>query len=1283
MNKNRFDAATFFKYCCYSLFAFEMLLGIAHLLWPEYRWGQGRASYFNFDNSLTLASWLAAMQLVGIAALALAGFHRERQPGKDNAAPRSGWFWLIAATTALVFSAAEITRFHYRLHFLGLPKPDIFALFVIGAVLSILLALLGWFLMNKLREFPGYYKFGRSWLISWGAALFLFLISVSNPGMFKTWETTFFLLFGLAYLFGCTFLLFALSGCVLPAKKTLEKPAEQLQPPQAVPHSEEKPRVWLFVGVGGMTFVIIFLQIILFRMLVIFGDYLTANSVISIALLGLAVGGRIGWQAAQGLPLQTIIGASLLLPVSMLLAFGASVSLMDTPLIASILLMTPFACCSVVITIALVRAKSHWVYFIDLTGAAIGALLVSVALGSLREEGSLIFLIAFSFLICACFVVALPAGQMKTRLFYVIFAGFFGFSYIGFLNMDHDFLNVIQTKAAREYANPKVLFSKSSFVGRYDVIRKTPGSRTLKSFENGRIIDTIRNRAAENYRIDPRLPHTLMDDPVILILGLSGDGIAKTARTLGKKVYGIELNPVIVDLQSGELAKYNGNSYENIDVSVIDARSFVAESDRKYDMITLMNTHASQGGSTSRAAAPEYLYTQEAFVSYLDHLTDRGIVIIEEPVSRPRREAPVWKLLATMRQTLLRNERDQGNSRPEQHFFVFQWRTNSNNYIQILMKKTPFTQAEIARLKKWLDDVDHIKKIERAEGQLVGPVRTAKTTLLYSPGGHFDTQYSRILKGQIDQKFVRARNLEIITDDRPFYFDVDPARREIKDVYIRTLLMLLFFIPFLWSFLASDRSKLRGAFPFMFVVALTGLGFLLIEVVLIQRFEIFLGSPTITFSTVLGTLLIFSGLGSLWSGRIGQTGLYVALGFILLSLLIHEWWMPAFFQSWAFLPLSRKVFASVISLAPLAFFMGVPFPFVLRTAKSCFGNSSAGMLFTINAAAGAVAVPLAMNISTSHGFQTTFQTGILIYFVVGMLLLSIAKQKIRGLANAAAILTLLFLFLWPWQFGDTAVAMAGAPNQYRVYGIQYGSSSFREDRVFYHGSSSESVRFAWLFWVIKGNGHTILVDTGFDDPEAAQKWKIADYKRPLERLKQMGISPSDVSDVIATHAHWDHIGSLAAFQNARVWMQETEYRHALSRVSAENSEANGMRFRDIRALKAAERDGRLKLISGEKELLPGVTLTQSGGHTPGSQYVSVETLDGRVIIAGDNTYMYENNRKHIAIGTAVDYQANLDAIQKMQRLAASPFYILPGHDPRVMRWFPKISEGIVEITAVP
>ena len=431
----------------------------------------------------------------------------------------------------------------------------------------------------------------------------------------------------------------------------------------------------------------------------------------------------------------------------------------------------------------------------------------------------------------------------------------------------------------------------------------------------------------------------------------------------------------------------------------------------------------------------------------------------------PSREPPVWKLLVTMRQVLI----DHGNTQPERHFFIFQWRTKLNNYIQILMKKNPLTDEEIADLRKWVKEVDDIQKIERRIGHRMGPIRT-KTTTLHSPDESFSTNYSRILRGEIDKDFLRARNLYVMTDDRPFHFDVDPAHPAIKRTMMRTLLIMALLIPFVLSFLARYRSGLRSALPYVFVVALTGMGCLLIEVVLIQRYEIFLGSPVVTFSTILGTLLIFSGLGSLWSGRISQPGMYSALRAIPVLLMLHRWWIPSLFPIGASLPLSLKVAFSIVSLAPLAFFMGVPFPYVLRTGKVRFAESAAGMLFAINAATSALAVPLAINISVSYGLSATFLAGIFVYMVVGILMVSIDKQKLQVLANAFAILIFALLLTFPWTFRRPASSTVDAPGRYRVYGISYGKSSYQEDKIIHGGSSSKAIPFEWLFWIIKGTG---------------------------------------------------------------------------------------------------------------------------------------------------------------------------------------------------------------------
>ena len=191
----------------------------------------------------------------------------------------------------------------------------------------------------------------------------------------------------------------------------------------------------------------------------------------------------------------------------------------------------------------------------------------------------------------------------------------------------------------RKYPQAKVLFSRSSLVGRIDVVRRKPHYRTLKIYENGNTIDTVRSNPPEDYQIDPRVPHTLMQDPVMLILGLSGDGITKTAKALSTEVYGVEINPAMVRLQTRELAAFNAKSYEDIDVTVMDGRSFLAQNDRKYDIITLMNAHFARGRTVGRAPNPEYLHTREALAVLLGCL-DLPILLdpdILAPTAQPDR----------------------------------------------------------------------------------------------------------------------------------------------------------------------------------------------------------------------------------------------------------------------------------------------------------------------------------------------------------------------------------------------------------------------------------------------------------------------------------------------------------------------------------------------------------------------------------------------------------------------------------------------------------------------
>jgi hypothetical protein len=785
--------------------------------------------------------------------------------------------------------------------------------------------------------------------------------------------------------------------------------------PVEVPLVEGWNRLWILLGVGVVSFAVIFMEIIFYQVLSIFSNYLTANSIISIALLGGAIGGLIGYFIAHRSPFPAMITASLILPVSILSVLAYLFTPMNnilSILIISLLMMVPFVCAGVVISITLVRLASHVTYFVTLIGSGLAAFLVNMSLGSFREENSLIFLAALAGLAACCFIVPYRAGQVRRWLMCLAILGVLTILAAGILNVTYDWFNIVRTKLTRDDPQAQVLFSRSSYVGRYDVLQSSPYSTMLESYENGHRSDTIRNLPAENYQIDPRLPNCLIENPDILIIGLAGDGITKTAKFLSDKVYGVEINPAIVSMQTNELVEWNADSYEGIDVSVMDGRSYVEQSELQFDMITLENTHLNRGWGTEgtgREPTPEYLYTSEALHSYLDHLTSNGVVVVEEPVFTSSREVPVWKLLFTMRQVLL----ERGYQQPEQHLFVFQWTTETANFIQILMKKTPFTEQEVSQLLKWLDDIDNIQTIEQTTGSPVGLIH-AETTILHHPYQSSSTTVSQVLRGEIDDDFLQEHNIKAITDDRPFMFDVDPSHSNLKKAYSYILYLVLPLLPFLIWFLGRRKGALLSLLPHTFTVALTGLGYLLIEIVLIQRYELFLGSPVATFSSVVGTLLVFSGLGSLWSSRIGKKGVYYCLGVIILLLILYQYLAPAFFSSAAQLSLPVKIILAVVSIAPLGFFTGIPFPYVLRSGKVEASASVVAMLYAVNAAFMALAVPLAFNISANWGLAVTFLIGIFIYGTVWLLLVAIHGAGTHKMINLPVAVFIILLLVSPW-----------------------------------------------------------------------------------------------------------------------------------------------------------------------------------------------------------------------------------------------------------------------------
>jgi glyoxylase-like metal-dependent hydrolase (beta-lactamase superfamily II) len=273
----------------------------------------------------------------------------------------------------------------------------------------------------------------------------------------------------------------------------------------------------------------------------------------------------------------------------------------------------------------------------------------------------------------------------------------------------------------------------------------------------------------------------------------------------------------------------------------------------------------------------------------------------------------------------------------------------------------------------------------------------------------------------------------------------------------------------------------------------------------------------------------------------------------------------------------------------------------------------------------------------------------------------------------------------PQSAGTPAAAVTNAAPVYEVYAIRYASiPDFPVNALIAGADPQRKLSIAMTIWLIRGNGHVILVDSGFYRPQFFKQFQVEGFLKPSDAVAQSGITPAltadDVTDVIITHMHWDHADGMDLFPRARIWLQKDEYTYYTGEAWQGPRTHGGIEPEDVLAAVKLNLAGRLTLINGDaQEILPGITCYTGGKHTFQSQYVGVNTKAGTVILASDNMYLYENLEKHAPIAQTLDAASNLRAQDRMKQLAASPNLIIPGHDPAVFSKFPKVNERTVRI----
>jgi glyoxylase-like metal-dependent hydrolase (beta-lactamase superfamily II) len=250
---------------------------------------------------------------------------------------------------------------------------------------------------------------------------------------------------------------------------------------------------------------------------------------------------------------------------------------------------------------------------------------------------------------------------------------------------------------------------------------------------------------------------------------------------------------------------------------------------------------------------------------------------------------------------------------------------------------------------------------------------------------------------------------------------------------------------------------------------------------------------------------------------------------------------------------------------------------------------------------------------------------------------------------------------------------AASTPEYSIDAIRYANSPGTDVADMLMGApAGEKVDTVFVIWLIRGDGRTILFDSGFHRRRWFRDFPITDYLRPDRAVQLAGVKPGEVTDIVISHAHWDHLGGIDLFPRATVWIQKEEYRYYTGEAWQPGGDHGGIDPDDVRELVRLNTEGRLRLVDGDDvELFPGIRAYTGARHTFASQYLRIAGSPPYVL-ASDNAYLFRNVAEHRASATFsdADWPANIRNQDRMVALAGAPERVIPGHDAAQFVRFP-------------
>ncbi|HPD31780.1 MAG TPA: hypothetical protein PLL20_17445 [Phycisphaerae bacterium] len=710
---------------------------------------------------------------------------------------------------------------------------------------------------------------------------------------------------------------------------------------------------------------------------------------ISVALFGWGLGGLfiflLRLSRFEQHVRSILVGLSLLLAVTLPLFLAGVLQLPFSPDRLNtyfLLSLMPFLAGGAVLSLMFESwgKDSNRLYFADLIGASLGTLLVPLAIGRLGAESAILVIAVLPSLAAVLLSLSLPAPSKAKWLpaSVAVLAACIGLTVwnvrTGTMTVRDAPEKELYKLLAKHPGQARIDFDKWNAFSRITSVEGFSEDYVRRIFIDSSAETSVMHwDGTPNTPPDARnwfraFPFRMMKNPEVLVIGPGGGTDVVLSIAAGAShVTAVEMNDLIVECVRG-LGAQAGNLYDHPKVELVmdEGRNYIQRCGRKFDMIVLgwVDSWASVAGG-GLALTENYLYTREALEAYYDRLSDNGaLVIIRWPVDVPRLVANTVSFMSN---------RGMNMEEISRHIVAVSMRkpgVGEESAVEtvFMMSRSPLTEQQVDALLAGHDDAH----------------------LWHAPFRQCDPPYSDLFSGNISfAQYTDAFPILAtpVTDDHPFYFAWDKPRG-IPD-FVKRLLQVPMagVVGFTLLLLIATRyAGLRAPGPrTVAYFGALGVGFIVVEVALIQRLILLLGHPIYTLVVILFTLLLAGGCGSFFARRFAPQGIRSALGkiipLVVLLVILAAFVLPVLVDKALPLSLPLRIMITVLMVIPYGFLMGMPFPLGLRKQSQDPAGSPASVLWGINGVASVIGSIGGVALAVAVGFTWVFLAGAVCYTV--------------------------------------------------------------------------------------------------------------------------------------------------------------------------------------------------------------------------------------------------------------------------------------------------------------